>query len=286
MHRLSQQESTTTQAPSGVGCTLEERMISDDDVILLPTPPPKKRKTAVEDSPVRTTMSFDFGENATAYCLGDPTSDPPRITDIGISTLGMVTTARDAVVAIRDLVSRLPIVDTYVVEEQPRINPRTCMMETALAAIAGTLGATVVHVPTSRLTTEFSLPSGHAQRKAEASRLLSEFRGDGDAVAFSDRALAVVDSVGRKHDIADATLYFVWYARRGMAEVGAALDERVDDGSVYGLSYRATAPQNARAGARREGVRKMALHRKFSSVITSAGPGRTRRRAGVKKKEV
>jgi hypothetical protein len=211
-------------------------------------------------------MTFDLGENATAYCKGTCTNTDARlrctIDGVGVATLGVIASAKDAVVAIHTLFKRLPVVDIYVIEEQPAINKKTRMLEAALAMKAMcTNGAIVVHAPTSRLTNMFQLPSGHGQRKAESVKCAKKVLGSSKFLVDKD-VFAVLSTIKRKHDIADAILYYAWFVTTGLKELEAQVrkNPRVK-------VFRATAGSNSTAEKRREKIKAKRLVTKAASVI-------------------
>jgi hypothetical protein len=176
--------------------------------------------------------SVDFGEYGFAYCIGIPDLKPPLVIGMGVESVGPVLTPRDATIAMSRVFQWFSGSVTYIMEEQPAINRKTCMMEAAFAGMALAHGesstdeVSVVHVPPPSVSSMFSLPKGNRMAKKNAAvEVAWAFLGDprkakgrkvpqGARVAFSDKD-AVVSLFGgaRCHDMADSLLQFAWYAK-------------------------------------------------------------------------
>lgn len=220
-----------------------------------------KSKEIVNQRPEKA-IAVDFGENATAFCVGMLYTTPIVIENVGVSTPGVINTARDAAIAMAEIFTRLPRVDTYILEEQPRIGFSTCLMETALASLAYTVkDAYVIHVPTSRMTSAYGLPSGNDARH-EAFVIEMEKILKSDAFSISENVFRILSEIDRQHDVAVAIVHFAWYATLGIQEL-----ERWRAYSICGWSFRATAARNLKSEQKRNKNRKSRLDKKFRGVI-------------------
>ena len=162
------------------------------------------------------TISIDFGQHGMAHCIGDTSEYPPMILSLGLgSDTGAINTAERASVVAFRLLRRLPRADLYLLEEQPAINRKTCMLESAFAAAAMASGCKVLHVPTIDVKTEFSLPSGYRQKKKAATLVAAKLMADETQTKLG-RGFSAEDfaSNDRKHDMADALLIMIWYSRK------------------------------------------------------------------------
>jgi hypothetical protein len=240
----------------------------------------QEESSSSEDAAPRETVvaSFDLGENATAYCVGAVREGESgiRIVGIGLAALGKVGGAHRAVRSIWDMFARLPRADVYLVEEQPPINRRTCMMETALATLAiSVAGGIIVHVPTSRITTAYNLPYGRAQKKkagvACAATILRSL-----SVSVTDGVASVFHDLKRQHDMADAIMQLHWYVTIGRNEIDAGGVAR--NPKPWKRSVRATAAKNAAAERRKDETRR----RHAVGAIAEAVGGRKRRKTAAR----
>jgi hypothetical protein len=223
----------------------------------------------------RVVASFDLGESATAYCVGT-VRDGRRVSvsGVGIATLGSITSAQRAVWSMWDVLSRVPRADVYLIEEQPSINRKTCMLEAALAALAsGVYRASVVHVPTSRISEHFELPTGKVDKKKAAVETVCRLVNEGDLVLSQD-ALSLFAGVKRKHDVADALLQFTWYATSGRKE--STLRTPASSCRPWERCQRATAPKNTAAERRRCAQVKRKSDKALEALVS--GPQRKKRK--------
>jgi hypothetical protein len=262
---------------------------------------------SVGNAPRLLVGSFDLGEYGFAHCVGDVASLPPTILGIGLHSLGPCPYARDASIMMAKIFSQFPTLRYVVVEEQPPINRKTNCMEAALAALAiATPGTTVVHVPTSRISSYFGLPSSCTAKKAAAVSLLERLVDGGgggkdygppsrispggrrlraDAgtfvcpttcggrrvidelhVADQDEFSSVVRSLKRRHDIADAVLQFAWFANLGIRELAASAWS-VEQTPYGTISTRATDRKNMRAEKRRHELACKRVERGVSKML-------------------
>jgi hypothetical protein len=166
------------------------------------------------------TVSVDFGPNATAVVLGFPYENPPRYVACRVYALGPIPSGMEAVRVMRRVFDVLPPCDVYLLEEQPKRNSATSMMEAAFSAFASTVAdSLVLHVPVSRVRNEFELPRGdRGAKKKAAVTMMHRYL---DSVRVSPKFTEYVDRLKRVHDIADAFLQLLWFARRGRHETMA-----------------------------------------------------------------
>ena len=204
-------------------------------------------------------VAIDFGPNATAVVLGRPYVNPPQIAVAAVEAFGPMPSARDAAVAMGHLFRRIPRAGIYLLEEQMLQNVYTPMMEAAFSAIATATvpGALVIHVPPSRMTKVFGLVSGdHDERKKSAVDVMWKLIHDREATNTSEGFIEYVTDLQRSHDVADALLLFVWYARRGKKEIERPL--------AGVLVIRATDPHNKTAERRR--IKDRVVKRKIAEA--------------------
>jgi len=239
---------------------------SEDDEPDRPGDNVERRKTGP------TMISFDLGENATAYCVGTCVDGRTHIDGMGIATLGKMSCARLAVRAMWDVLSRLPKASVVLVEEQPPINRKTCMLEAALSALSiAAYGAKlVVHVPPPRVAGFYGMPSGYAAKKRAAVSVAERMLADG-TLGMTAGAKTVFRGVSRRHDAADAILQMTWFAAVGRAEIGG-----IDRGDQpWDACVRATAPKDAKAQGKRDVERRRKTSVALSALVS--GPVRAKR---------
>ena len=229
----------------------------------------------VSDGGGETVTSFDLGENATAYCVGRCSEDGRTYVDgIGVATLGTVASARNAVRTMWDVLSRLPRTTVVLVEEQPPINRKTCMLEAALSALAAAAyGARVIHVPTSRAVEVYGHTAGRAAKKKAAVSAVERMIEDGTVLATRESE-SIFSGIRRRHDVADAIVQLAWYSRIGKNERRAICS----DASPWEACSRATAPRDSRRQEKRDADRWCKSERALSSLVN--GPMSRKRRSG------
>jgi len=187
--------------------------------------------------------SVDFGRKATAVVLGRPRAVPePTFVSASVMSFPPISSAKDACDAMSKLFRVLPQCDVNLLEEQSKMNSDTPLMEAALAGLAGG-SSQVIHVPVSRVVNEFGLPrgSGYAAKKRAAVDAMLEYI-DQHPESVSDAVREEIRDLSRVHDIADAFLQLLWYAKVGKREISRA----------DGRSVRATDPKLRRAEERRK----------------------------------
>ena len=165
--------------------------------------------------------SFDLGKCATACCVGYRDHGKLIVTGMWLHVLGDIPNAQRAVETMLDVATHIPVtVRVALIEEQWTINRPTCMLEAALSAMLCVDGGgmPVIHVPTSRMTTTFQLPSGHEARKTRAVSIVESMVHTGRIVFATEALYTMLRSLKRKHDIADALLILLWYTIHGGCE--------------------------------------------------------------------
>jgi hypothetical protein len=176
-----------------------------------------------DTDPIRV-ASVDFGQNANVTVVGTIPRDektPPTIENIFIATLGKISGSRDAEIDVKEQFAKLPRCSCYLLEEQPRNNAITMLLETATGTRADSMyDATVIHVPVSRVANLFALPKDHAAKKKAAADIVERLMKDDTRAIFHPDAVRGYEFLKRKHDVADAVLQFLWYHRIGMREMG------------------------------------------------------------------
>jgi hypothetical protein len=163
--------------------------------------------------------SVDFGRQGLAYCVADIENYPPTILDIGIvPDVPQINTAEKAVDVSYKLFCSLPKSRFMLLEAQPAINRMTLMLECALAGAsrAGNPGYTkVVHVPVCSVKREFELPSGHDLKKKAATTVALDLLANPRCTVLKNKSVITnVLDASRRHDMADALLMIMWYARK------------------------------------------------------------------------
>ncbi|MFA5039822.1 MAG: hypothetical protein WC732_09125 [Candidatus Omnitrophota bacterium] len=171
----------------------------------------------------RTTMAVDFGRLGFAYCTGDIAEWPPTVTNVvKLPPLEEFNTPTRAVHVAKLLIDELPWVGEYVLEEQPAINRKTELLQSAFAAFATERGARVTSVTPHEIVREFPRLARAGDKKAAAiAESLSLLRG-GVRTRPGCNVASKLAGKGRRHDMADALLMLVWYARREHGQLEAA----------------------------------------------------------------
>jgi hypothetical protein len=220
-------------------------------------------KPETQPKPMRTTTtvsSFDFGQNATAIVVGNPDSNPPKIFDLQVRSLGLISSAIDAIKSMRKVFTDTPPCDVYLMEEQPSKNGKTRSLESAFGAFGYTIpGSLMVHVPVSRVSRHFNLPVGgtrksYTQKKNAAVAKMNSYIKSKN-LKLSRRAAAELATLKRKHDAADAVLQFLWWCHVGKKEI--PLPKNADTS----VSVRATNPKLKKQEEKRK-VKQLAHKRK------------------------
>jgi hypothetical protein len=164
----------------------------------------------------RIAISVDFGRKGMACCVADVARYPPTILSLRLSPdVGKINTARTAVDASLALYDSLPAASIHLPEEQPAINRQTQLTEAAYAAAARAHYEEVMHVPIIDVKAEFDLPDGHDAKKRAATRIAAALLGDAEHTLIGDASVTEnFCSEKRRHDMADALLIVMWYARK------------------------------------------------------------------------
>lgn len=160
-------------------------------------------------------VSFDLGQKGLAYCEADVGGSVPEILTLELMpNLGKVNNAECVAKAmVRFANDTVPAARIYVLESQPAINRRTCMMEAALSTALRMARpeARIIHLSPKIVQTDFGLPHGYAQKKRAATKVATKLLHNPKRALVRDRR--VFDSMGgsdRKHDMADALLMALW----------------------------------------------------------------------------
>jgi len=222
-------------------------------------------------------VSVDFGRNANAVVIGCPYSDPPILADARVDALGTVSSAKDAGEAMRRVFHAMPDAGIFLLEEQSKINSETPMMESALSAIAAEArpGTLVVHVPVSRVKSEFGLPTGRTEKKKVATRIAEKFLAPAKFPAHIIVAPEVrtkMDQLSRKHDLADALLQMMWFARTGKKEIA-----RPKIGDLRSRVVRATDPR-LKAAEEKRTEKRISQKRRAEKMLTKVKKVRSKRK--------
>lgn len=166
-----------------------------------------------------TVAAVDFGRHGMAYCVGDVSRYPPKILELKLSDdVGEINTAKRASLVSCDLFLNMTRVDTYLLEVQPAINRATCMLEAAFSAavkFGSENNSQVIHVPVIDVKREFELPNGYAQKKRRAEMIACKLLADSSQTRLASKSVS--DSFcgsKRRHDMSDALLMVMWYARK------------------------------------------------------------------------
>ena len=163
-------------------------------------------------------ISVDFGQKGLAYCVADAAQYPPVIRALTLlPDTGKINTAERAVRVAVSLYRGMPPADVYVLEAQPAINRMTLMLECALAAAIaiGAPSARVVHLSVASVKREFALPTGHNAKKLAATDVACTLlRNATETLIGSPDVLTCMIESPRRHDMADAMLMAMWYARK------------------------------------------------------------------------
>ena len=168
---------------------------------------------------------IDFGRYGLAHCTADVSRYPPVIKDVTIEPdIGLCNTPPKAINSMMAFLHKLesdPVVGTtslYLLEQQPIINKKTCMMECAFGAAAenGPRSASTktMHIPVSAVKREFDLPSGYREKKRAAERIaLKLLTNPAQTIIESEQVKKSMLDSKRRHDMADAMLMVMWHAR-------------------------------------------------------------------------
>jgi len=163
-------------------------------------------------------VGIDFGRKGLAYCVADLKSYPPTIISLSLEPdVGPINTAKLATAASVSLFNKLPNITDYLLEAQPAINRQTLMLECSFAgaARAAAPASRVHHIQVSTIKREFALPTGHAEKKKAATRVACTLLTNPEETVLAyPGVLDCVLSSDRKHDMADAMLMVMWYARK------------------------------------------------------------------------
>lgn len=166
---------------------------------------------------------IDFGQKGLAYCTADIKPVIPVIHALGLfPDVGNITNAKRAVEVMLNLYNAVikNRCDVLVVELQPAINRKMCMLESALAGIfAGdesnrTHGRLIYHHPAWSVKKEFSLPDGYAAKKAAGTNVACRLLANKTQIGMStpDVLDAMINSK-RLHDMSDTILMMVQFSR-------------------------------------------------------------------------
>lgn len=164
---------------------------------------------------------IDFGQQGLAHCTANIAPGIPVITELKLhSDVGNITNAKMAVEVMFDLYNTVikDKCDILVVECQPAINRKMCMLESALAGIfvGDSLNnqRLIYHHPAWSVKKEFSLPNGYTAKKAAGTKLACEFLANKTQIGFDNPNIlnAMIDSK-RLHDMADTILMMVQFSR-------------------------------------------------------------------------
>lgn len=237
-------------------------------------------------SPRDLCVSVDFGRNANAVVIGCPYSKPPILADARVDALGTISSAKDAGEAMRQVFHSLPDAGIFLLEEQSKVNSETPMMEAALSALASECrpGTLVLHVPVSRVKNEFGLPTGRTEKKKAATKIAEKFLApanfSGSRIIVAPEVRDKMKQLSRKHDLADALLQMMWFARTGRSEIS-----RPNPGDKRSKVARATDPRLKKAEEKRA-EKRISQKRKAEAKLVSR-PRKKRKvvagRADVKK---
>lgn len=227
-------------------------------------------------------VSIDFGRNATAVVAGFPYASPPKMVMAHVRAFGTISSAKEAADAMGKIFRMLPPVGVYLLEEQSKNNSDTPMMEAAFSGLASTVaGALVVHVPVCRVRNAFGLPRGnYREKKRAATAAMEKLISRPDVVVVSQKMTDYVAGLARSHDVADAVLQFMWFARVGKRELRRL---PADAPSAAAVVVRATDPSPRAKKAERERLEKKEEQRKRAErALVRSGPPKKRRRKNAK----
>jgi hypothetical protein len=163
---------------------------------------------------------FDFGQVGAAYSILEGSQWPPVLSALVYCYSDIVPhQACDAEQLVFDMfenVVRDNRIEAYVLEEQGRENPKTCMMEAALRGMLRMRGnCDVMRAHPKTVGSMFGHTSGtdsHDFRKADAVAVVDDMVSDPTKLTVADSTvLKDFYRCPRKHDMADALLLAYWH---------------------------------------------------------------------------
>lgn len=164
-------------------------------------------------------MTVDFGRRGLATCTADVAAWPMTVRGLTVDTdTGAICNAQLCAHAAQTLVDgiRERNVHAYVLEAQPAINRKTCMFEAGTVGYLlgrGVAAANIVSLSPKVVQHEFALPVGHVPKKHAATRLAKRLLGAQTELRVADATLDAWHGAARQHDMADALLMALYYAR-------------------------------------------------------------------------
>ena len=224
--------------------------------------------------------SVDFGRKATAVIISFPyAATGPRFVEGELLTFENLSGAMNACEDMRTAFRILPKdCKVHLLEEQQKNNQDTPMMEAAYAALACSRpGSLVVHVPTSRVSSEFGIPRGcgHPAKKKAAEKVMDAYI-DAHPECVSDRIREIlVKYKKRRHDIADAFNQVLWFSRRGKHEISMPV-------APASKEVRATDPRNESAEERRNEQKAETRKRAEKELLGGRPPKKKMKKARTK----